>query len=159
MSKLRLTATHRTGNQTTQPFTLFKDTIPPTVTIAVPPVAPLHFRVSWSGQDGESGLRDYEVQYKVGITGTWTSWLTDSTQTQAPFVGEAGQSYFFQVRATDNVNNASAWVEAGPVTVSAVTKYYYHGDQRIAMRQGDVVYPGRQPGQASSIATTWDRPL
>jgi hypothetical protein len=46
---LAVTATDRTGNQTTQPFTLFKDTISPTVTIAVPPVAPLHFRVSWSG--------------------------------------------------------------------------------------------------------------
>jgi RHS repeat-associated protein len=110
------------------------------VTIAAPPVAPIHFRVSWSGQDGESGLRGYDVQYKVGITGTWTSWLTNTSQTQAPFVGEAGESYFFQVRATDHVNNESVWVEAGPVAVSAVTKYYYHGSQRVAMRQGDVVY-------------------
>jgi hypothetical protein len=130
MSKLRLTATDRAGNQTTQLFTLLKDTILPTVTIAAPPVAPLHFRVSWLGQDGASGLRDYDVQYKVGMTGTWTSWLSDTTQTQAPFVGETGESYFFQVKATDNVNNTSAWVEAGPVTVSAVTKYYYHGGQR-----------------------------
>jgi RHS repeat-associated protein len=137
---LAITATDRAGNQTTQPFTLFKDSISPTVTIAVPPVAPLHFRVSWLGQDGESGLRDYDVQYKVGISGTWTSWLSDTTQTQADFVGERDQSYYFRVQATDHVNNASAWVEAGPVTVSAVTKYYMFGDQRIAMRQGDVVY-------------------
>jgi RHS repeat-associated protein len=91
-------------------------------------------------QDAESGLRDYDVQYKVGAGGTWTSWLTNTSQTQTLFVGEAGQSYFFQVKATDNVNNPSAWVEAGPVTVSAITKYYYHGGQRIAIRQGDVVY-------------------
>jgi hypothetical protein len=63
----------------------------------------------------------------------------NTPQTQAPFAGEAGESYFFQVKATDNVNNASAWVDAGPVMVSAVTKYYYHGTQRVAMRQGDVV--------------------
>jgi hypothetical protein len=44
------------------------------------------------------------------------------------------------VQAIDHVNNDSAWVEAGPVTVSAVTKYYYHGGERVAMRQGDVVY-------------------
>jgi RHS repeat-associated protein len=75
------------------------------------------------------------VQY-----GTWTSWLTHTSQTEAPFVGERDQSYYFRVQATDNVNNTSAWVEAGPVTVSTVTKYYYHGDQRVAMRQGDVVY-------------------
>jgi hypothetical protein len=65
------------------------------------------------------------VQY-----GTWTSWLTHTSRTQAPFVGERDQSYYFRVQASDNVNNASAWVEAGPVTVSAVTKYYYHGTQR-----------------------------
>jgi hypothetical protein len=88
-------------------------------------------------QAGESGLRDYDVQY-----GAWTSWLAHTSQTEAPFVGERDQSYYFRVQATDNVNNPSAWVEAGPVTVSAVTKYYYHGDQRAAMRQGDVVYPG-----------------
>ncbi len=86
-------------------------------------------------QDGESGLRDYDVQY-----GTWTSWLSDITQAQADFLGERDQSYYFRVQATDHVNNPSAWVEAGPVTVSAVTKYYYHGGQRIAMRRGDVVY-------------------
>jgi RHS repeat-associated protein len=151
---LTVTATDRAGNQTTQPFTLFKDTIPPTVTIAAPPVAPLHFRVSWSGQDEESGLRDYDVQYKVGVAGTWTSWLTNTPQTQAPFVGERDQSYYFRVQATDNVNNTSAWVEAGPVVVSAVTKYYYHGGQRIAMRQGDVVYYLHSDHLGSTSLTT-----
>jgi hypothetical protein len=91
-------------------------------------------------QDGESGLLDYDVEYKVGESGDWTAWLTHTSQTQAPFVGEADQSYTFRMRATDNVSNTSAWVESGPVTVSAVTKYYYHGDQRVAMRQGDQVY-------------------
>jgi hypothetical protein len=101
MSKLRPTATDRAGNQTTQPFHVMEDTGAPTVTIAVPPVVPLHFRVSWSGQDAASGLRDYEVQYKVGISGTWTSWLSDTTQTQANFLGERDQSYYFRVQATD----------------------------------------------------------
>jgi hypothetical protein len=87
---LTVTATDRAGNQTTQPLRVIEDTTAPTVTIRVPPVAPLRFWVSWSGQDGESGLRDYAVQYKVGISGTWTSWLTHTTQTQAPFVGERG---------------------------------------------------------------------
>ena len=52
-------------------------------------------------QDGESGLRDYDVEYKVGESGGWTAWLTHTTQTQAPFVGEADQSYTFRVRATN----------------------------------------------------------
>ncbi len=61
-------------------------------------------------QDAASGLRDYDVQY-----GTWTSWLTDTARTQADFLGERDQSYYFRVQATDHVNNTSAWVEAGPV--------------------------------------------
>jgi RHS repeat-associated protein len=90
----------------------------------------------------------------VGITGTWTSWLTNTSQTQAPFVGEAGQSYFFQAKATDHVNNTSAWVEAGPVTVSTVTKYYMFGGQRVAMRQGDVVYYLHSDHLGSTSLTT-----
>jgi RHS repeat-associated protein len=101
-----------------------------------------------------SGLRDYDVQYKVGAGGTWVSWLTHTPQTEAPFVGERDQSYYFRVQAIDNVDNASAWVEAGPVTVSAVTKYYYHGDQGVAMRQGDVVYYLHSDHLGSTSLTT-----
>jgi RHS repeat-associated protein len=151
---LAITATDRAGNQTTQPFHVMEDTGTPTVTIQVPPVAPLRFWVSWLGQDGESGVRDYDVQYKVGASGTWVSWLTNTPQTEAPFVGERDQSYYFRVQATDNVNNTSAWVEAGPVTVSAVTKYYYHGGQRVAMRQGDVVYYLHSDHLGSTSLTT-----
>lgn len=49
-------------------------------------------------------------------------------------------TYTFQVRATDRVNNTSGWQVSPPVTVQAVTKYYFHGDTRVAMRQGDEVY-------------------
>jgi RHS repeat-associated protein len=86
--------------------------------------------------------------------GTWTPWLTNTSQTQADFLGERDQSYYFHVQATDNVNNASAWVEAGPVTVSAVTKYYYHGGERVAMRQGDVVYYLHSDHLGSTSLTT-----
>jgi hypothetical protein len=98
---LAITATDRAGNQTTQPFYVIEDTGTPTVTIQVPEVAPLRFWVSWSGQDAMSGVHDYAVQYKVGVAGTWTSWLSDTTQTQADFLGERDQSYYFRVQATD----------------------------------------------------------
>jgi hypothetical protein len=71
------------------------------VSVQAPSAAGLSFQVAWSGQDGLSGLRDYDVEYKVGESGTWTAWLTHTTQPQAPFVGEADQSYTFLVRATD----------------------------------------------------------
>jgi hypothetical protein len=46
MSKLRLTATDRAGNQTTQPLRVIEYAGAPTVTIQVPQIAPLHFWVS-----------------------------------------------------------------------------------------------------------------
>lgn len=72
--------------------------------------------------------------------GNWTPWLTDTTRTEARFVGTVGYSYTFQVQATDNVGNVSNWAVSAPATVQAVTKYYTFGDQRVAMRRGDEVY-------------------
>jgi RHS repeat-associated protein len=123
-----------------QPFRVAQDAISPTAAITVPAAAGLSFQVVWAGQDGESGVRGYEVQYRDALTPTWTAWLSGTAETQAPFFGQREHSYTFQVRATDNVSNTGAWTESLSVTVSAVTKYYYHGGTRVAMRQGDVVY-------------------
>jgi RHS repeat-associated protein len=110
------------------------------VAITIPTQANLRFSVTWAGIDTGSGLRHYEVQVKAQGEIDWTPWLTGTTQTSAPFRGQPGQSYLFRVRATDNVNNISDWVESGPVEIVGVTKYYHFGGQRVAMRQGDVVY-------------------
>jgi hypothetical protein len=58
-------------------------------------------------QDGESGVRDCDVQYQVG-SGDWIGWYTHTTQTRASFIGAEDQTYTFQVRATDNVSNIGA---------------------------------------------------
>jgi len=63
-----------------------------------------------------------------------------ASQTEAPFVGQAGQTYTFRVRATDNVSNPSSWAESAPVTVSAVRKNYFFGDVLVATRLGSEVY-------------------
>jgi hypothetical protein len=63
-----------------------------------------------------------------------------ATDTQATFVGQKETTYLFRVQAVDNVNN-STWAQSNPVQVSsAVKKYYHFGSQRVAMRDGDVVY-------------------
>jgi hypothetical protein len=121
------------------PSNVSEDTSPPTVTIHLPDAAPLRFPVAWSGDD-ECGVRHYDVQYKAGAGGTWTGWLTATTQTEAVFLGQSNQTYYFRIQATDNVSNTSAWIESGPVTIQAVRKNYYHGDQLVATRRGDEVY-------------------
>jgi hypothetical protein len=97
---LTVTATDRAGNATTQPFSVVRDAISPTASIQAPGAAGLRFQVAWGGQDGESGVRGYDVQYRV-TGGDWAGWYTSTTQTGAPFVGEQDQSYIFRVRATD----------------------------------------------------------
>jgi len=78
-----------------QPF------IPPTVTFHLPDVAPLHFPVAWSGDDA-CGVRHYDVAYKQGTGGIWTTLLIVITQTEAVFLGQSNQTYYFRVQATDN---------------------------------------------------------
>ncbi|MEW5960543.1 MAG: hypothetical protein AB1801_22700 [Chloroflexota bacterium] len=87
------------------------------------------------------------MHYRTEGQVDWTPWLTETSEPQAEFVGLPGQVYTFRVQAADNVNNPAAWLEAGPVAIAAMARYYHHGDQRarpeqgrrVAMRQGDVV--------------------
>jgi hypothetical protein len=110
------------------------------ITVTVPSAAGLRFTVAFSATDSESGLRGYNVQYQAEGQVDWTPWLTGTTEPQADFVGLPGQVYHFQVQAVDNVNNPSAWLEAGLVMIASVTKYYTLGGSRVAMRRGDQVY-------------------
>jgi RHS repeat-associated protein len=130
----------RAGNEQAAPFRVVNDTIAPTVVITVPKVAPLRFQVVWTGDDSESGVRSYEVEFKDGA-GAWTEWLPETVHSEAYFRGEMGHSYTFRIKATDNVNNTSdPWVESEVVEIATVTKYYQFGGQRVAMRRGAEVY-------------------
>ncbi len=131
--------TDRAGNSTPASFELVNDEVGPTVLIDVPPTSGLGVPVSWEGLDIGAGVRHYEVQVKEA-GGSWTAWLSDVSYSQATYIGGAGKSYTFQIKATDNVNNESVWVESGSVSVEAVTKYYTFGGQKVAMRQGSEVY-------------------
>ncbi|RME49563.1 MAG: hypothetical protein D6791_00445, partial [Chloroflexi bacterium] len=68
------------------------------------------FTVTWSGEDrGPAGIRGYEVQYREGASGTWTTWLADTAETAALFPGEPGHTYAFRARAWDNAYNQQPW--------------------------------------------------
>jgi hypothetical protein len=65
-----ITASDRATNVITQPLAVIRDTTPPTLTVHAPDVAPLHFQVTWSGEDSESGPR---------ATTTWpTRWVAET---------------------------------------------------------------------------------
>ncbi len=136
---VEVTVFDRAGNNVGKSFVVANDEVGPTVLIDVPPTSGLGVPVSWEGLDLGSGVRNYEVQVQED-GGMWQSWLLDVAYSQATYVGGAGHSYKFQIKATDKINNASAWVESGSVSVEAVTKYYTFGGQKVAMRQGNNVY-------------------
>jgi subtilase family serine protease len=75
------------------------------------------FLVSWSGADaGGSAIRDYTI-YVATDGGPFTPWLTDTTLTEASYLGEVGHSYAFYSVARDN----AGFVEAAPTTADAQT--------------------------------------
>jgi len=122
------------------PFTVTRDDVAPVAGVSVPGKVPTGtFTVTWSAMDDGSGVAVYDVQVKVD-DGAWTSWLTATTATEAMYSGELGHTYTFRARATDHVSNTGAWSAEAGVMAVRVIKYYTFGGQRVAMRQGGVVY-------------------
>ena len=65
--------------------------------------------VSWSApSDGGSRITDYDVQYRQGTRGDWTSWSHVGTNTSTTITGlSADTSYQVQVRAQNNIGESS----------------------------------------------------
>ncbi len=106
------------------------------------------FTVTWSGSDEcvpdqclPSGIVSYDVQYKDG-DGAWTGWQTDTSAISATFSGQMRHTYHFQSRARDLAGLVEVWPIQPDASTSVgplITKYYYHGGKRVAMRRGGVV--------------------
>ncbi|MEX2237569.1 MAG: hypothetical protein WEB00_08550 [Dehalococcoidia bacterium] len=71
------------------------------------------FRLKWAASDPNSGLKDYDVRYRMaslgGDFGTFRNWKLATTLVDARWVGLKGYTYCFSTRARDNVLNVSAW--------------------------------------------------
>ncbi len=90
-----------------------------------------------SGQVAGSGVATYDLEVSQnGID--WTRLLTATQAISYEYVGQYGHSYTFRARATDNVSHTTS--SEAEASIVQVTKYYHFGGQRIAMREGDVVY-------------------
>jgi RHS repeat-associated protein len=91
--------------------------------------------VSWSATDSGSGVAGYDLQVQVD-SGDWTTLLADAQDTSYNYPADYAHRYTFRVTATDNVGNEGQ-DEASTITPNAVTKYYYFGGQRVAVRRPD----------------------
>jgi Tol biopolymer transport system component len=106
------------------------------------------FTVQWSGADnGLSGLRSYDVQYRDGPDGSWSDWLLDTTQTDAVFTGEYGHTYYFRCRARDYAYNLEAYPDGDGDTFTRVYHYTLIGhvlgnrDQPVAVAAVQTIPP------------------
>jgi hypothetical protein len=72
--------------------------------------------ISWSGTDltPGSGLASYDIYYKDGQAGSWTRWLSATTQTYAFFSGGIkGHTYYFVSAGRDNAGNVEVFSSTG----------------------------------------------
>jgi uncharacterized repeat protein (TIGR01451 family) len=66
--------------------------------------------VSWQGNDpGNSGIKNFDVQYQDLSVGAWTDWQISKTITTTTFSGTPGHTYSFRTKATDNALNTESW--------------------------------------------------
>ena len=94
------------------PFIVIEaDTAPPTSTVAALPeiVYSTTFTVSWSGEDGESDVWNYDVQVRDGSDGEWATWQSWITATSATYEGQDGHTYYFRSRARDLAGNEESY--------------------------------------------------
>lgn len=79
-------------------------------------------RWTWSGYDFRlqthtAGLRDFDVQYRVG-SGDWRTLRNDTTSTSLTLRDRVhGRSYALRVRATDRRGNIGPWTAASRIWV------------------------------------------
>ena len=98
------------------------DDIPPTTSMTPLPAVSTDTQipVSWSGSDARSGLRWYDVQVRDGQQGEWSDWLVNTTKTSEIFPAQPGHTYYFRVRAMDEVGNWSIYASGDGNTYTLV---------------------------------------
>ncbi len=140
------------GNAGTASRSTVKVAVPPVVKVQAVPNDEGGVDVSWSATDEGAGVSHYDLDVSVD-GGAWQRVLTNTQSTGTHYPGELGHSYAFRVTATDWVSNAAS-AEARAFT-RHVTKYYYLGGQRVAMRgpDGAVVWLHADHLGSTSLAT------
>jgi len=95
--------------------------------------------VVWDGSDGAgAGIAGYDLEVSQDDGASRTRLLTTTQSTSFPFPGQFSHRYTFRARATDNVSHTTS--SEAEASIVQVAKYYHFGGQRIAMRQGGMVY-------------------
>ena len=107
----RVVLTTSDGQIVHSPYTSFGvDTLPPTSSaIAVLRFPDGRLMPLWRGEDANSGVVGYNVDYRAEGSATWVDWLTNTSATMATFMPpQVGTTYWFRSQALDTAGNVEA---------------------------------------------------
>jgi len=141
----------RAANTREAHFRMQQDATPPTVHLTAAPAGD-NIRVTWESTDNLAGVDDGACMLDVRTDGG--AWEPHPVACAGAWdYGEPGHRYEFRVTAHDHVGNAATSAVA-QACVPSVTKYYYLGSQRVALRKdGAVTYLHPDHLGSTSLAT------
>jgi len=121
----------------------------------------LKFTVTWDGAANTGGAAEaYRVQFKDGAGGTWQNWLAETAAREEVFLGAGGHSYYFRVRARDDLGNWGDWSGQQCTVVPADDRsplIKYEGAWEAAGVEGaflNTVHRSQAPGASASLRFT-----
>ena len=155
VSKLTFAETDGSNLSVTSSLDFKVDTQKPTVALSTPAVSVSvsrnrSFLVTWAGTDKTSGVAGYDVDYRVGPTGSWVPWRGSTSARSAVFTGALGSNNYFRARVRDSAGNLSAYTPAKLTIVpfdqtfaaysggwsTAVGSSFYLGTARYTTKKG-----------------------
>lgn len=92
----------------------------------------LDFLVTWAGVDDTSGVRAYDVQYRIG-DGPWVNWQSGTVTTQGMLTGKAGEVYYLRARAVDVAGNTEQYSDDPKDLVRVTIEEPSNGDGASGM--------------------------
>ena len=121
----------------------------------------LKFTVKWDGSTNTGGVvAGYRVQFKDGTDGTWQNWLAETATREDVFLGAGGHSYYFRVRARDDLGNWGDWSGQQCTVVPTDDRsplIKYEGAWEVAGVEGaflNTVHRSQAPGALASLRFT-----
>ncbi|HET7088809.1 MAG TPA: Ig-like domain-containing protein, partial [Anaerolineae bacterium] len=116
----------------------YVDTTPPSSSASSPAsTGSTSFLVSWTGSDANSGILNYDVQYKdISASGSWTTWKSATTLPSSTFTGLSGHIYQFRSRARDNAGNVEAYPAGYDSQTVIATLNFFVKNPGIEVNQG-----------------------
>ena len=133
-NSIAITATDRADNFASVDIPIVRDSVPPSLTVTAQAKG-LFIDVSWTATDELSGL---DACTLTAESANITTQLSTDCVGSLSYPGVQDVEYVFTIAATDKVSNESTG--SASATPSGVTKYYYLGAERVAMRAGDEVF-------------------